>query len=96
MLNQVTIQSRDKRPIKPLVELALRNQLKNLSHGIRRTKQKLADFEARFGMTTREFESKLQTGEIEETLDTIDWRMEVESLRILEEEYNALRDAHVD
>lgn len=96
MLNQVTIQSRAKRPIKPLVELALQNQLKNLSHGIRRTKQKLADFEARFGMTTREFENNLRTGEIEETLDTIDWRMEVEALRILEEEYNALRDAHVD
>jgi hypothetical protein len=96
MLNQVTIQSRAKRPIKPLVELALQNQLKNLSHGIRRTKQKLADFEARFGMTTREFENKLRAGEIEETLDTIDWYMEVEALRILEEEYNALRDAHVD
>lgn len=96
MLNQVTIQSRAKRPIKPLVEIALRNQLKNLSHGIRRTKQKLADFEARFGMTTREFENKLRTGEIEETLDTIDWYMEVEALRILEEEHNALRDAHVD
>lgn len=96
MLNQVTIQSRAKRPIKPLVEIALQNQLKSLSHGIRRTKQKLADFEARFGMTTREFENKLRTGEIEETLDTIDWRMEVEALRILEEEYNALRDAHVD
>lgn len=96
MLNQVTIQSRAKKPIKPLVELALQNQLKNLSHGIRRTKQKLSDFEARFGMTTREFETKLQTGELEETLDTIDWHMEVEALRMLEEEYNALRDARVD
>ena len=96
MVNQVTIQSRAKKPIKPSVEIALQNQLKNLSHGIRRTKQKLTDFEARFGMTTREFENKLQSGEIEETLDTIDWHMEIEALPILEEEYNALRDAHVD
>jgi len=96
MLNQVTIRSQSKKPIKPLVELALQNQLKTLKHGIRRTKQKLAAFETRFGMSTRDFENKLQTGKVEETLDTIDWQMEAEALRILEEEYNALRNAHVD
>ncbi len=96
MLNQVTIQSQAKKIIKPLVEIALQSQLKTWKHGIRRTKEKLAAFETRFGMSTNEFEHRLQTGKIEETLDTIDWQMEAEALRILEEEYNALRDAHVD
>jgi hypothetical protein len=97
MLNQVTIQSRsDKAAIKPLVEIAVRNQLKSLKHGIERTKEQLAVFETRFGMSTAEMEQRLKAGDLEETLDTIDWRMELEALRLLEEQYNALSDASID
>ena len=96
MLNQVTIQSQTKKPIKPLIEIALQNQLKSLKHGIRRTKQQLATFETRFGMTSAEMESRLKSGQMEETLDTIDWCMELEALCLLEEQYNTLLGASVD
>ena len=96
MLNQVTIQSQTKKPIKPLIEIALQNQLKSLKHGIGRTKQQLTTFETRFGMTTAEMESRLKSGQMEETLDTIDWCMELEALRLLEEQYNTLLGARVD
>ena len=96
MLNQVTIQSRAGKDIKPLVEIAFRNQIRSLEHGIRRTKERLAEFEALFGMSTAEMERRLQAGSLEETLDTIDWCMELAALRLLEEQYNALREARID
>ena len=96
MLNQVTIQSQTRKSIKPLIEIALQNQLKSLKHGIERTKQQLAAFESRFGITTEDMEKRLKSGEMEETLDTIDWCMELEALRLLEEQYNTLREARVD
>ena len=79
-----------------MIEIALQNQLKSLKHGIERTKQQLAAFESRFGITTEDMEKRLKSGEMEETLDTIDWCMELEALRLLEEQYNTLREARVD
>ena len=97
MLQQVTIHSRAQEAIKPLVEVAIRNQLKSLKHGIAHTKEQLAAFEARFGMSTAEMERQLKSGEMQEkTLDSIDWCMELAALRLLEEQYNALREASID
>ncbi len=96
MLNQVTIRSQTRKPIKPLIEVALQGQLKSLKHGIERTKQQLATFETRFNMSTSEMENRLKSGVLEESLDTIDWLMELEALRLLEEQYNTLREVRVD
>jgi len=96
MLQQITIQSRTSRPLKPLVELAIRKQLSSLRHGIARTRQQMAEFEARYGMSTAEMERRLQTGELSETLATIDWCMELAALRLLEEQYTALNEARID
>ena len=58
---------------------------KSLKHGLARSREQLAWFEARFGMSTAEMERRLKSGEMEETLDTIDWCMELEALRLLRE-----------
>jgi len=96
MLEQVTIHSQAQEAIKPLVEVAIRNQLKSLKHGIAHTKEQLAAFETRFGMSTTEMERQLKSGKMQETLDSIDWCMELAALRLLEEQYNALREASID
>jgi hypothetical protein len=97
MINQVIIQSQTgNASIKPLVEIAVRNQLKSLKHGIERTKEQLAVFEQRFSMSTAEMERRLKDGSIDETLDTIDWCMELEALRLLEEQYKTLSEAKID
>ena len=96
MLQQITIQSRTDNPLKSLVEIAIRNQLKSLRYGITRTQEQLAVFEAQFGMSTAEMERRLKSGEMEETLDTIDWCMELKALRLLEEQYTTLSEAHID
>jgi len=64
------------------------DSLKSLQNSIERTKQQLAAFESRFDMTTAEMKNRLESGDTEETLDTIDWYMESETLRLLEEQYN--------
>ncbi len=95
MLQQSTIQSRTSKPLKPLVEVAIRKQLTSLRHGIARTRQQLVAFENHFGMSTTAMEHRLQTGELSETLAAIDWRMELAALRLLEEQYTALNSAEV-
>jgi len=82
--------------LKPLLEVAIRSQLKVLQHGILRTKERLAEFEKRAGMSSTEFEKKLQAQEISETIETIDWNMELAALRLLEGQYQSLREAEID
>ena len=96
MLKEIVIKTNAGESIKPLVEVAIRNQLKSLQHGISRTRERIAEFENRAGMSSTEFEKKLQAEEISETIETIDWNMELAALRLLEGQYQSLREAEID
>jgi len=96
MLQEVVIKTNANELLKPLLEVAIQNQLKALQHGIQRTKERVAEFEKRTGMSSVEFEKKLQTEEIDETIETIDWNMELAALRLLEGQYQSLNEAKID
>jgi hypothetical protein len=96
MLQEVVIKTNANESLKPLVETAIRNQLKALLHGIQRTKEHIAEFEKRAGLSSAEFEQKLQANEIEESIETIDWNMELAALRLLEGQYQSLNEAKID
>lgn len=95
MIQQVTITSQAPKSIKPLVESAIRNQLKTLQHGINRTRERLAAFEKQFEMSSDEFERKFKARELDESLDFIDWLGEIKTLRLLQEQQNSLQNARV-
>jgi len=96
MLQEIVIKANAEESIKPLVEAAIRNQLKTLQHGITRTKERIAEFEKRAGVSSQEFEEKLKAGAIEETIETVDWNMELAALRLLEGQYQSLSEAKID
>jgi len=96
MLQQITIQTNNIQRFKPLLKSALEREAKLLDYAIERTHQALAPFETRYTMTTDEFERKFKAREIEETLDFLDWWMEVEALRHLEAQRGSLTDAKLD
>ncbi len=95
MLQEVVIKTTADESLKPLLEVAIRNQLKALQHGIQRTKERIAEFEKQAGMSSAEFEKKLQAEEINETIQTIDWNMELAALRLLEGQYQSLCSAKI-
>jgi hypothetical protein len=47
-------------------------------------------------MSSAEFERRLNALELIETVEFTDWRMEVGMLRLLENQYRALREAQLD
>jgi hypothetical protein len=96
MLQQVTIQTSDLEQFKSMLKTALEREAKLLEYSIERTRQALVPFEARYQMSSDEFERKFKNREIEETLDFLDWWMEVEALRHLEARRNLLKDARVE
>jgi hypothetical protein len=44
-------------------------------------------------MPSEEFERRFEAGEIKETLELIDWLMEIQAPRSLDEQYQALKNA---
>jgi hypothetical protein len=96
MLQEVVITTNANESLKPLLEMAIQNQLKTLQHGIQRTRERVAEFERRAGITSVDFEKKLQAEEIVETIETIDWGMELTALRLLEGQYQSLSEAKID
>lgn len=96
MLQQITIQTSNIERFKSVLETALGREAKLLEYAIQRTREALAPFETRHNMTTDEFERKFKTREIEETLDFLDWWMEVEALRHLEAQWDSIKDARVE
>lgn len=72
-MNKLTLISPRKHPLQPLVEGALRNELRLLKAGIRRTEQRVQEFETRYGMISDEFLQRFENDELEETLTFAEW-----------------------
>ena len=95
MIQQVTITSESSVSLKPLIEGAIRAELKMLDLGIARTKRRLTEFEKQFGMTTAEFARRFDGRNLQETLEFIEWSGEIKMLELLEQKYRTLQGARV-
>ena len=93
MQEQMTILTEDRTVLEPLLKSALKNEKKMVALGLERTRQQLEQFEREYGMSSTEFERRLNDLEITETVDFSDWRMEIGMLRLLERQYKALDNA---
>ena len=96
MLQHLIVRTSDAKRLKPLIKSALEHEAKLLDHSIQRTLQALAPYESRYGMTSEDFERKFKVREVEETLDYLDWWMEIEALRHLEAQRAFLKEAQLD
>lgn len=94
-MSQVTVSTTDERTLKPLVEAAIRSQVRELELGIQRTQTRLRDFEARYHLPTEEFHRRLIGDELEETLEFIEWEGERKLLTALEEDRQVLLHSSV-
>jgi hypothetical protein len=95
MLQQITIQTPNAKRLKPLIRSVIENAVYDVEHGVQKTRVKLEAFEKQFGMSTAEFERRFKPGDLEETLDFIEWEGEIKTLRLLEEKLDAFKEAKI-
>jgi hypothetical protein len=95
MLQQITIQTSNAKRLKPLIKSAIQSQLDDVEHGIKLTHERLETFEKQYNMSTAEFLRRFKPGDLEETLDFIDWQGETKMLALLEEKKAAYKEAQV-
>lgn len=90
-MSELTLVSLHQRPLKPLVEAALANELRLLEASIRRTEDRLHKFETKYELLTDEFIRRFENDELEETLELAEWIGEYRLLNRLREKAETLR-----
>lgn len=96
MIQKVVVTTEAQVALKPLIESALRSEARLLELGLERTQQRLRDFEAQYGLTSKEFERRFQQGEVEESLDFIEWAGEIKTYRLLWVQVQTLQEAELN
>ena len=91
MSQQVVVTTDEPIALRPLLESAIRSELRMLELGLARTSQRLHAFEAQYGMTSEEFERRFQAGEVDETLDFIEWAGEIKTFSLLQAQHQTLQ-----
>ncbi|MCD6295883.1 MAG: hypothetical protein J7M30_01880 [Deltaproteobacteria bacterium] len=90
-MGDLRLVSTHKCQLKPLMEGSLFNELRLLEVGIRRTEQKLLEFEEKYHLATQEFISRYENDEMEETTNVDEWIGEFRLLTRLREKADVLR-----
>jgi len=90
-MTELKLVSPHQHPLKPLVEAALANELRLLEAGIRRTEQRVQEFETKYQLSTDEFIPRFENDEFEETLEFSEWVGEHRLLTRLREKAEILR-----
>jgi len=67
----LTLTTPHQRPLRPLVEAAIQNELRLLEAGIRRTEERVRAFEAKYDLSSQEFLRRYENDELAETLEAI-------------------------
>jgi hypothetical protein len=80
------------RPLRPLVEAAIHNELRLLQAGIQRTEQRLQAFETQYGLDSQEFLERYENDDLPETLDFAEWVGEYRLLERLQEKAATLQE----
>ena len=88
---ELVLVSSSHRPLQSLVEGALQNELRLLEAGIRRSEQRLHEFEARYALSTTDFIQRYENDALEETLEFAEWVGEYRLRERLLEKADTLR-----
>ena len=94
-MSELVLKSQNKHALRPIVEAAIRNELRLLQAGIHRTEQRLKAFEARHGMTSAEFIKRYESDELEEALEFAEWIGEHRLLNRLREKVSTLQSIDI-
>jgi hypothetical protein len=90
MLQEVRVSSDAAVPIKPLIESAIRSELRTLDLALERTMRRLLDFENLYGIDSAAFQCRFESGDLTESLDFIEWAGELKTLQMLSSQKQAL------
>ena len=95
MSQQVVVTTDAPVALKPLLASAIQSELRLLDLGLARTTERLRAFETQYGFTSEEFTRRFEAGEVDESLDFIEWAGEIQTARLLQGQRQALQSVQL-
>ena len=92
---EILIKGNKPESIRPILDSAIRNQLKLLKASINRTQIRISSFEQKYNMSSEQFVQKIREGMDDDNLDFVEWIGETKILKRLEEEYKELEGLQI-
>jgi len=89
---EIVIRTGKPESIMPVLDSAIRNQLKLLKTSINRTKIRISSFEQKYNMSTEQFMQKIREGMDDDNLDYVEWIGERKILKRLEDSSPTLEE----
>jgi hypothetical protein len=95
-MTQLIVKSDHQSAVTPLIEAAIHTQLRVIATGIRRTQERLSDFERQYGFSSADLLRKERDGALDDSaLDIIEWLGECRMLARLQDEQRELTELEV-
>ncbi len=91
-MSVLKLTSSSSRPLRPLIEAAIQNEVRLLHAGIQRTEARLQAFEAEYELSTEEFLRRYERDDLVETLAFAEWVGEHRMLERLHEKAETLQE----
>jgi len=84
-MTELTLRSPDNISLKQIIESALSERLDNLEQGIKRTQERITEFETQYQLSTEEFLTKFNNDELNHSFDFDEWIGEAKMLEHLQQ-----------
>ena len=95
VMSIIIINSGDTEELKTLVKGALENEAKLITIGLKKTRKNLRNYEDKFKMDSETFYKRYSLGEMDDSMEYIEWAGEIETLKKLERNFKDLSEAEV-
>jgi len=92
---KIIIEPEGPEELKTLVKGALKNEIKLITLGLKKTRESIKNYEGKFKMDSEAFYGKYSSGEVGDGIEYIKWAGEIETLRKLERNLKDLSEAEV-
>lgn len=94
-MRKIIIKSEGPEELKTLVKGALKNEIKIITIGLKKTQENLQKLEEKYKMDSATFYKRYSTGKLGDNIEYIRWAGEVETLKKLQRNLQELSEAEV-
>jgi hypothetical protein len=85
MIAEIKLRSHDAQSLRQIIEGALLERLQSLEVGIKRTEERIKDFETQYQLSTEEFLTRFNNDELNHSFDFDEWIGEAKMLEHLQQ-----------
>ncbi|MGD1809705.1 hypothetical protein ACP6PL_30370 [Dapis sp. BLCC M126] len=91
---ELTLRSKDPDFVRRIIQTALSERLQSVKAGIKKTEERLQEFETKYQLSTEEFIARFNNDELSHSFDFDEWIGESQMLEHLQQTKESIEEIH--